>query len=72
MKIEKKSFQDYWSEIGRIFGIQDTIKMVAYYPDEYLDPIEGWEEYDEVIEFRNSCRELLSKFNIDKQEAFYV
>ena len=73
MKIEHKSFEEYWSEIGHIFGVEDSIRMRAFYPEDnvFFAGVD-WEEYDEIIEFRDSCGYLLSAFNIDKGVAYYV
>lgn len=62
MKTVKETFETYWEKVGKVFGIEDSIEMV-YGEDE-------WED-DEVIEFRNSCGDLLSRHNRDKGISEY-
>ena len=49
MRVEKKSYNEYWSEVQAYFGIKDTLKIVD--DNKCLPEWEG----DEVIEFRDSC-----------------
>lgn len=65
MRVEKKSYNEYWSEVQAYFGIKDTLKIV--------DDNKGLPEWegDEVIEFRNSCGTPISFYNLDKEEALY-